>query len=41
MATYNRSGAIAYAAKWWNSYNPDYIYYDGTDDNTDCANFAT
>ena len=41
MATYNRSGAIAYAAKWWNSYNPDYIYYDGTDDNTDCANFVS
>ena len=41
MEKYNRSGAIQYAAKWCNSYNPAWPYYDGTDDNTDCANFVS
>ncbi len=41
MATYNRSDVIDYAKKWCESYNPEYPYYDGTDGNTDCANFIS
>ena len=40
MANYNRDGAIAYAAQWWNSHNPAYPFYnDGN--NSDCANFVS
>lgn len=41
MATYNRDGVIEYAKKWCNAYNPKYLFYDGTDGNTDCANFVS
>lgn len=41
MATYNRDGAISYAQTWCQSHNPDYPYYDGTNNNTDCANFVS
>lgn len=41
MSSYNRDGAIAYAAQWCNSHNPNYPYYDGTGGNTDCANFVS
>lgn len=41
MSTYNRNGAIAYASQWCNSHNPAYPFYDGTDGNTDCANFVS
>ena len=40
MATYNRSGAIAYAQQWWNSHNPAYPFYN-SDGHTDCANFVS
>ncbi len=41
MATYNRDGAIRYAKKWCKDHNPNYVYYDGTNKNTDCANFVS
>lgn len=41
MTTYNRTGAINYAQTWCQSHNPQYIYYDGSDGNTDCANFVS
>ena len=40
MATYNRSGAITYAAQWCNSHNTDYPFYN-SNGNTDCANFVS
>lgn len=38
---YNRAGAIRYAQTWCESHNPNYPYYDGTNNNTDCANFVS
>ena len=36
---YSVTGAISYAAGWYNSYNTDYGYYNG--DGGDCANFVS
>jgi len=34
---YNRAGAVAYADRWWNGYNPTYRYFPGND----CANYVS
>ncbi len=41
--TYNRDGAIAYAARWCNSHNPDYVNYDNdaSSSTSNCANFVS
>ena len=36
MATYNREAAVAYAQKWWNSYNPRFPMFD-----VDCTNYIS
>jgi hypothetical protein len=35
----NRPGMVAYASKWWNSFNPSYRNY--TDGGGDCTNYAS
>lgn len=40
----NRQGAVAYAEKWWNSFNPDYVNYEDpsvSDYKVDCTNFVS
>lgn len=43
MATYNRTGAIEYAKKWWDGHNPNYVDYDNDNvkKTSDCANFVS
>ena len=36
---YNAANALAYAKKWWNSYNPKYYNYNKS--GGDCANFVS
>lgn len=38
-STYNPTNAVAYAAKWWNSYNPSYPNFGSTSE--DCSNFVS
>ncbi|MEN3004248.1 amidase domain-containing protein [Dehalobacterium formicoaceticum] len=33
---YNRQAAVAYAHRWWNSYNPDFRYFP-----VDCTNYVS
>ncbi|MCL1802511.1 MAG: amidase domain-containing protein [Eubacteriaceae bacterium] len=38
-SSYNRDAAKAYAAKWWDSRNPDYPNFGST--SSDCTNFVS
>ena len=37
----NRTGAIEYTEKWYDSHNPDYVNYDEGEYQVDCTNFVS